>query len=189
MRIFFLALLTTWIACGWQLAAAGTAAPEEYSIVQTAPSLGSSIKREIIRAGTVPINRPYADFTADEKARLMRDYWQLKPGDEPPFPSNGLMPILQAVQLAYEKTLLQAHGPLVLSVEIDEKGHANGFVVRESPDPLIAEAAAVALMGQTYKPGTINGKPSVMRYAFHVELVGPRQDLAPPTLQKNNPNF
>jgi hypothetical protein len=169
--------------------AADTAAPEEYSILQTAPSVGSNIKREIIKAGTVPINKPYAEFTPEEKARLKHDYWQLKPGDEPPFPANGLMPILHAVQLAYEKILLQAHGPLVLSVEIDEKGHPNGFVVRESPDPFIAEAAAVALMDQAYKPGTIDGKPSVMRYAFHVELVGPRQDRAPPTLQKTNPNL
>jgi hypothetical protein len=187
MRMLVLGLMGVFGCC--LTAAADTAAPEEYAIVQSAPSLGSNIKREIIRAGTVPINKPYADFTPEEKARLMRDYWQLKPGDEPPFPAKGLMPILNAVKLAYEKSLLQAKGPLVLSVEIDEKGHPNGFVVREAPDPLIAEVAAVALMDQTYKPGTINGKPSVMRYAFHVELVGPHQDMAPPTLQKTNPNL
>jgi hypothetical protein len=184
MRMLVLVLVGFLGSC--LTAAADTAAPEEYTIVQSAPSLGSKVKREIIKAGTIPINKRYADLTPEEKARLLRDYWQLKPGDEPPFPSDGLMPILRAVQLAYEKILLQAHGPLVLSVEIDEKGHPNGFVVRESPDPFITEATAVALMNQTYKPGTINGKPSVMRYAFHVELVGPHQDLAPPTLQKKD---
>jgi hypothetical protein len=187
MRVLMLGLLGIFGCC--PMAAADIAAPEEYTILQSAPSLGSNIKREIIRAGYVPLDKRYADLTPEEKARLLRDYWQLKPGDEPPFPANGLMPVLNAVKLAYEKLLLQAHGPLVLSVEIDDKGHPNGFVVRESPDPFITEAAAVALMDQTYKPGTVNGKPSVMRFAFHVELVGPHQDVAPPTLLKTNPNF
>jgi hypothetical protein len=185
MRVLLLGLVGVFVCC--RMAAAEGSAPAEYSIVQSAPSAGSSIRREIIKAGNVPINKSYADFTPEEKALLMRDYWQLKPGDEPPFPSKGLMPILRAVQLAHEKTLLHAQGPLVLSVEIDEKGHPNGFVVRETPDQSVAEAAAVALMDQSYKPGTINGKPSVMRYAFHVELVGPRQDLVPPTVQGKNP--
>jgi hypothetical protein len=187
MRVLVLGLVGVVGCC--RVAAADIAAPQEYVIVQSAPSIGTTIKHEIIKAGYVPINKRYAEFTPEEKARLMRDYWQLKPGDEPPFPADGLMPVLRAVQLAYEKSLLQAHGPLVLSVEVDENGHPNGFVVRESPDPFITEAAAVALMAQTFKPGTINGKPSVMRYAFHIELVGPRQDLAPPTLVKSVPNL
>ena len=114
MRNVTFGLAMIMITCQWQAAASESTAPQQYSIKQSSPSTGSNVKRTIIEAGAIPLDKRYADLTAEQKNILKSGYEQMKDADEPPFPANGLMTILSAVRKAHEQSALQHQGPLTL---------------------------------------------------------------------------
>jgi len=174
MRILHLSLISILLAASLPAAATETD-QRQYTVKQTEPSVGSNIRREIIRAGTVPLDKRYADLTPEQKASVKSAYESMKADDEPPFPANGLMPILKVVRNAHEQANLKFKGPLTLYVQVDSSGKATDVSVVQSPDADIARSAAYALMVQPYKPAVCSGQPCAMQYPFHVDLVGPEQ--------------
>lgn len=160
------------------VSATETAEAQQYTIKQSEPSLGSNFRRDIIKAGAIPPNKHYGDLTAEEKEVLKSPYEKMQTNDEPPYPANGLMPILNAVRDIHEKTELQFKGPLTLYVDVDSEGKPKSVSVVQSPDKQITQVAALALMKQTYKPAVCNGTPCAMQYPFHVELIaGEEKDV------------
>jgi len=153
----------------------------KYTIKQSEPSVGTTIKRPIINAGTVPLDKRYADLSPQEKAILRSDFAQMKESDEPPFPAKGLMPILKELRKVHELLGLQYKGALAINVQIDSQGNPSNVSIIDSPAAEISEVTSVALLGQTYKPAICNGAPCAMEYHFRAELVGPKTDTLSPT--------
>ena len=146
---------------------------QQYVIKQTAPSLGSSIKRPIVITGTIPLDEKYAGLTPEQKNALKALYEKMGDNDEPPFPVRGLRPLYAALGVAHEQLELAYRGPLTLYVAVDSQGNPGAMEVVESPDQQVSQAAANILASQKFKPAVCNGTPCSMRFVFHAELVGP----------------
>jgi hypothetical protein len=142
-----------------------------YVIKQDTPDTGTRIPRKLVTGSLIPLNRRYADLTADEQRAVRSQYETMAAGDEPPFPIDGLSPIFAVVSKVQKKLLAQ--GALSMDVEIDSHGDASSVRVVQSPDAELTRAVASILMLTKYKPAVCGGRPCQMafpfRLTFHVE--------------------
>jgi hypothetical protein len=171
MRIITLGFVVAMSTCAWNAGAAESADVQQYTVKQSAPSVGTNLRRDIIKAGAIPLNKRYDELTAEQKEILKSPYEKMTAGDEPPFPADGLMHIMNAVRDVHEQTDLMFKGPLTFYVDVDSSGNAKAVSVVQSPDKVITDAVSLALVKQTYKPAVCGGTPCAMQYPFHVELI------------------
>lgn len=149
------------------------AGEEPYTVKQSTPSEGSRIRKPIVVAGNIPLDKRYADLTSAQKDILKSVYEKMGDGDEPPFPEKGLMPLYKALANAHESLQLQFKGPVTMYVEVDSHGNPGALQLIEAPDQQIGQAVANIMAEQKFKPALCNGTPCRMKYVFHAELVGP----------------
>lgn len=168
LRLAFLSVLALVSA-----ALAAGAEPELYTIKQSTPSEGSHLRRPIVVAGYTPLDKRYADLTAQQQSDLKAEYGKMGPGDEPPFPEKGLMDLYKAVGKAHEKLGYEFKGPLTMRVDVNANGEPTAIATMESPDNDITTVAYNAIVDQKFKPGLCNGTPCPRQFLFHAELVGP----------------
>ena len=149
---------------------------KQYGIKQTTPSVGTHLTKEIVKAGTIPLNKKY-DELSDEQKQTIRDQYDHMPAtDEPPFPAKGLYSFYKAVGSAHEALDLQYRGSLTVNVAVDSSGNPTKVDVMDSPSEEITRAAVFALMNQKYKPAVCGGQPCAMQLPLHAELVNPSTD-------------
>jgi len=149
---------------------------KEYSIKQTTPSVGTNLTKIIVKAGTIPLNKPYGELTAEQKQELRDKYDNMPVTDEPPFPVKGLMPFYRAIGTVHEALSLQYKGNLNVNVLVDSQGDPKSVDVMDSPNEDITKAAISVLMKQKYKPAVCGGQPCSMQFPLHAELVGPNDE-------------
>src|SRR5437868_601626 len=92
----------------------------QYRISEDEARTGSLIRREIVRTENIPVNKKYHELSPEEKLALHSDYENIAPGDEPPFPAEGLKPIFDAVAKAQAKLLVS--GTLRPVADVDRDG-------------------------------------------------------------------
>lgn len=142
-----------------------------YVIRDDAPPIGSNIRRRVVGPTSVAINRRYADLSDKERA-VVHGWWEdMAPGDEPPFPVDGMWPIHDAVRKAQGKLLVSGELFLVASVGAD--GQVSSVKALGSPSDDMTKFAARLLMFTTFKPARCSDHPCAMefplRYTFVVE--------------------
>ena len=140
------------------------AADGEYAIKQDLPPTGSMIRRYEIQGSSLPINKRYHDLSAEDRDQLNRLYERIEPGDEPPFPAEGLKPIYEAVGKAQARLLVT--GKLILVVTVDSTGEASAVRAIGSPSEEMTKFAASVLMLTKYKPALCGGTSCRMDYPF-----------------------
>ena len=64
---------------------------------------GTRFKQVWATSKVIPLNRRYAELDETEKTALRSMYEDMKPGDEPPFPADGLLPWLENYTFPHEK--------------------------------------------------------------------------------------
>ena len=163
----------------WQLAAAAAACLLGFAVVQAdeprlslkedAPHTGSIIRKDVAWSKTLPLNRKYSELTDEQRASFQSVYEPIAPGDEPPFPRDGLKPMVAAIQKAQEKLL--AHGKLrfIVLVGADGKGKkVEAYGDCDSKE--MTQFAATVVMLTAYKPAICKGVPCVMEFPFNLSL-------------------
>jgi len=150
-----------------------SALAQEYTIKQTKPNVGTLVRRDIVMAGTIPLDKKYNELTPEQQKALKAQYEHMDDQDEPPFPADGLLPTYKAVGLAHEKFDLRHKGTLLLYVEVDSEGKAKSVSAETSPDPEISKEVGMFLMVQKYKPAVCKGAPCAQVFPLRAELVGP----------------
>ena len=149
---------------------------KHYAIKQSTPSVGTNLTKEIVKAGTIPLNKHYDELTVEQKQTLRDAYDSMPATDEPPFPAKGLYSIYKAIGTAHEALELQYKGDLNINVLVDSQGNPKSVTVMDSPNEDITKAAVFALMHQQYKPAVCGGQPCTMQFPLHAELVGPTDE-------------
>lgn len=143
-------------------------APSEFGIRDTSPPTGSNIRRDRVAGGSIPVNRSYAQMSDAEKAAVHAMYERIEPGDEPPFPLQGLKPIYEAVAKGQDRRLVT--GLLTLAAEVDPQGGVTRVLVLDNPDPALTRYVASVLFNTAFKPALCKGRPCTMQYPVSIQL-------------------
>jgi len=150
-------------------ASAQESAPREsFKLKDADTRLGTNLARDVVTGSPVPLNKRYADLTAEQQRIVKSEYESMGENDEPPYPINGLAPIFRAIHQGQKKVL--AEGPLVLYVDIDATGEATSVSIVQSPDPDLGKYAAGILLLHKYKPALCNGVACKMQFPFRVTM-------------------
>lgn len=139
-----------------------------YFLKQSVASTGSNIPRRVTSSSEIPLNRRYADLTAEQQELVKSNYEAMRPLDEPPFPENGLLPLFEAMREIQRKLLVE--GDLTMFVDVDPKGEATSVSVIKSPDPKLTQAMASILMTVKYKPAVCKGQPCSMSFPLRMNF-------------------
>ena len=153
--------------------AASAGAADLYAVREDVPETGSNIVKATVY-WPVPVNKRYAELTGEEQ-RIVRDEYVLGARDEPPYPRDGMGPILADVARIQARNL--GTGLLHLAVRVDARGEPQGVTVLSSPDKGIDHGAAFALMHTRYKPALCDGAPCAGDFSFRYRLEPPRNFL------------
>lgn len=89
-------------------------ATAQFVVKQAEPSVGSRIRREVVRSTDIPINRRYDQLTTEEKGILFAKYESIDSADEPPFPKEGLQPILRNIVTGMRNARIDTEGTMKL---------------------------------------------------------------------------
>jgi hypothetical protein len=146
-------------------AVAGT----EHELRESEARTGSHIKRAMASSTSLPIDKRYDQLTPEQQQTLASQYEAMGEGDEPPFPRDGLRPILRALSEAQRHLLVS--GELKLVVQVNAEGRATG-VSRVGPpiDDQMTSLAAKVLMLTPFKPARCKGTPCAQDYPFSIEF-------------------
>jgi Gram-negative bacterial TonB protein C-terminal len=140
----------------------------EFAIKEYLPRAGTSILRDALKSPRVPVNKRFAELSADERKALLGYYDNFDVANEPPFPIEGLKPVMELLVKMQNK--LVDNGALRLMVTIDAAGVATAVKVIESTSPEMAKAAAGVMMYTKFKPATCRGQPCEMDFPLHVQF-------------------
>lgn len=137
----------------------------EYNIRQSEPSTGTLIRRNLMRGGGVPVNRKYHELTTEEKAIVHQMYEHIAPGDEPPFPAEGMAPVHIAIN-RLQNALRIRTGDMILIATVAPDGTVSKVEAYASPDRDMTKYSAQVIMLTKFKPAVCKGAPCQMEFAF-----------------------
>ncbi|QTN21497.1 hypothetical protein HZ992_15025 [Rhizobacter sp. AJA081-3] len=142
----------------------------EYGIKDDRPAAGSAIRPYAVRGSAIPIDKTYEELTPEEKQVVNTWYEHIPPGDEPPFPLEGLRPIYAALSKAQAK--LMAQGELYIFATVDAKGQVTSTKIIGNPSPEMTKFAASLLLLTKFKPAVCGGAPCIMDFPLrHMFIV------------------
>jgi len=146
--------------------------PSSQSIINEPTSeTGSFIKKDPVYGLKFPLNKTYEQLTPEQKADLHAMYDSLPGGDEPPFPLEGLKPVVGAIRKAQAQ--LKARGELYLAVTVGADGKVKQVADYSSiNNPEMTKFAASILLMTKFKPAVCGGAPCVMQFPFNLKLRG-----------------
>lgn len=116
----------------------------------------------------MPINRSYAQLTPAQRQVLHSQYERIGAGDEPPFPVDGLKPLMLAIRKGQSHYV--ARGNLTLVANVDASGTVTNVEAYAALDPEFTKFAASVLMLTMFKPALCKGVPCKMQFPFALTL-------------------
>src|SRR5689334_18057614 len=136
---------------------------------ESSSDTGSLMPKSLVWTSDIPLNKTYGELSPKEKSDFHALYESMGPGDEPPFPLEGMKPIFNALKKAQYK--MKAHGELNFAVTVGPDGKATKVEDYGSTDkPQMSELAGSVLLMTKFKPAVCNGKPCVMQFPFKLRL-------------------
>lgn len=134
----------------------------QYIITDDTSRTGSVLRQQPNAGFPIPVKRRYDKLTPEQKAIVHSWYEHLGPGDEPPYPADGLAPLYEAMQRGQRK--LMVRGELEMIVMVGPDGKATEVQVMKSPNPELTQFAGSVLLLTKYKPAVCKGKPCMMQF-------------------------
>jgi hypothetical protein len=139
-----------------------------YRIENTSTRVGSFIPSQI---GTSSVSGArWSDLSEGERQTIRQRYVALAPGDEPPYPSEGMRPVM--VRLGQAVNIDRSFAGLVrMNVLVGADGKPKSAATIGKIPPEIARFMGSVMMLTFFKPAVCDGKPCEMQYPlfFHFE--------------------
>ena len=143
--------------------------PAQKTLYEASDHTGSILHKEMVWSSKIPLNRTYAELTPDQKKYFHSMYESVAPGDEPPFPLEGMKSIVSAITKAQAK--LKAQGDLSLVVTVGPDGAAKEVADFSSVnDREMAKFAASVLLMTKFKPAICAKAACTMQFPFNLRL-------------------
>jgi hypothetical protein len=132
---------------------------------------GTLLSKEMRWTSKIPLDKTYGELNDKQKAQLHSLYESMPPGDEPPFPLEGMKPVFNAIKAAQKK--IMAKGVLNLAVTVGPDGIAKNVVdLGSTKNADMTEFAGTVLMMTKFKPAVCGGKPCESQFPLHLKLSG-----------------
>jgi hypothetical protein len=134
---------------------------------QAEPNTGTLLAKTEVRSA-LPSNVGWDGLTPEQKDIVRGRYPALEPGDDPPYPVNGLVEFNRLILAAAGK--FNARGLLRLNVLVGADGKAKEVRRVGSFDDDVVRFVAGAAMALRYKPAVCHGQPCEMLYPVAMEI-------------------
>lgn len=146
--------------------------PPVYNFKLEEPITGSNIRHLVLRSDSrVALNRSYAELSEGEKAIVRSRYESMAPGDEPPYPVDGLLPIYEAIAKASRHLGGRGlRGNLMLVATVNSDGEVGQVQLVGEAVPGIDQIAAHVLAITKFKPALCNGQPCKMDFPLRLSF-------------------
>lgn len=167
MRIRHILVIAT-TSMGALAGCASTDRSPEYGIREDTPKIGSMIRRFVTEPVSIPVNRPYDQFSAADKAAFNQYYESVDAGSEPPFPAEGMKAVLEPIAKAQARLLVR--GDLFLVAKISPTGEATEVKAIGSPSAAMTTFASQVLMLTKFKPAVCGGVPCSMEFPLYMHF-------------------
>ena len=128
----------------------------EYSIKYDDPPIGSRIRRDQAFTMHLPLNRTYQQLTPEQRAFVNSWYESFAPGDEPPYPLEGLKGMVDAVRKG--QNMLLTTGRLFLVATVEPSGVVSTVKAYSSPSPEMTKFASEVMLLTKFKPAVCAGR-------------------------------
>ncbi len=129
---------------------------------------GTRFGRAAMTSPGLPLNRRYAELDEREKALVRANYEGMPEADEPPFPAEGLLPLMTTLQIGAERGYPK--GLMAVVVDVDSTGRVQHAQTYGKVDADFARFAASVLARTPFKPAVCAGKPCAMQYVLRIEF-------------------
>src|SRR4051812_28913387 len=83
----------------WATLASAADADPQYTIKQDQPAVGTLLKRGAV-TGNLPYDKRYDQLTPEQRLLVKSHYEPMADDDEPPFPAEGLGPLMKSMHKA-----------------------------------------------------------------------------------------
>jgi len=140
----------------------------QYSIKEDEPALGTRIRHEQFTGSHVALNLPYERLPEEDKAALHAQWERIAPGDEPPFPTKGLIALFDPLRQAQQK--LGEEGPLFAVATVGVDGRVTNVNVYKSPGQKMTRVVSQLLMLTPFKPAVCGGQPCQMDFPLRINF-------------------
>jgi hypothetical protein len=166
LALFFLALPCL---IGMPDVAAAQEAPKpQYTLKEMEARNGTRIRREVVSGSRIALNHSYAQLSEEDK-RVLHGWWEdIREGDEPPFPVDGLRSRYDPIRKAH--AMLLDPGDLFAVATIGPDGKAVEVKVFRAPGTKMGQFAAQVFMLTPFKPALCAGKPCQMDYPLRMKF-------------------
>lgn len=141
----------------------------QYVIAYDEPRTGSILRHSQGARYPIPVDRRYDQLTAEQKAIVHSWYERIEPGDEPPYPADGLAPMFGAIQRGQQK--LMVRGDLEVVVSVDSSGKAIDVQVLKSPGSEMAEFVGSILLMTEFKPAICRELTCQMQFPVSIRFI------------------
>jgi hypothetical protein len=131
---------------------------------------GTRFGRAAMTSQGLPLNRRYAELDAKEQAVVRANYEGMPEADEPPFPADGLLPVLTTLHIGAERGF--PVGKMAIVVDVDSSGKVQHAQTYGKVDADFSRFAASVLARTPFKPAVCAGKPCSMQYVLRIEFGG-----------------
>jgi hypothetical protein len=153
-------------------------APATYDLKEATAATGTLLKRSVIK-GDVPFDKRYDQMTPEQRQRIKDRYEAMAPNDEPPFPADGLAPVMKGLLQA--ASAFHVDGPVEIETTIGPDGAARDVTFIRAPQNAQFKGTMTSLLMSTrYKPAICGGKACVMGFPLQVNVVPDVPTLASP---------
>lgn len=161
----------SWMMAGGLLAAAlqaGAADLPRKQFELRVEETGTRFGRAAMTSSGLPLNRRYADLDANEKAIVRANYEGMPEADEPPFPADGLLPVMTTLHIGAERGFPK--GKMAIVVDVDSTGKVQHAQSYGKVDADFSRFAASVLARTPFKPAVCAGQPCAMQYVMRIEF-------------------
>ena len=149
---------------------AAAASAQEFKTFSLRENLASAkaFQEVIATSSTIPLRKPYSLMNETETAAVRSLYIDMGHSDEPPFPKNGLEPLVRLLHQAQSKLLVA--GDLYLIADVNAEGDVSAVTAYGSPSPEMTKFAASALVLEKFKPALCKSVPCSQKFPFALKF-------------------
>ncbi len=114
-------------------------------------------------------NKSFDQLSPSQKVEIQKQSIELKEGDEPPYPIDGVERIFDGIGEVADR--MGVSGGLVLLIQVNSSGAATSVKILQAPQKEFAKYAAAVAMRGKYKPAICDGQPCAKDFRIDGELV------------------